>query len=387
MKALENFLAGNGFTFYTRESDTDDRTEEIFFCHNKSHKMWRAFPEVMMIDTTYNTNMYDWPLVQFIGVSSTSKSFCIATTFVIREWQRNFSRALEKLKQMLYDCMEPHVILTDADQALMNACDAVFPNATQNLCRWHISENIRRKFKGLYRTDMGTDFAYWWKVLYQSPTIQDYDNRRINMERHLIQDDRADVWKYIRNSWLDPYRHKFVACWIDECRNYGETTTNRVKSQHANLKRYLNGNNNSLDTIARHILKMVDSQMKEIGKYFHESHSKVMEGHRQHVWLKKLINRASIHALGLLVNEYELIHKMRDGGASCDHHLYSSSGLLYSCRIEGYIVNDTGIPIKDVGPFWRRLNFGLAYPPNEDPDYDAGMHEINNTLSSIDDPN
>ncbi|XP_076944461.1 protein FAR1-RELATED SEQUENCE 5-like [Bidens hawaiensis] len=146
MKALENFLAGNGFTFYTRESDTDDRTEKIFFCHSKSHKMWRAFLEVLMIDTTYNTNMYDWPLVQFIGVTSTSQSFCIAAAFVIRERQRNFSWALEKLKQMLDDCMEPRVILTDADQALMNACDAVFPNATKNLCRRHISENIRRKF-------------------------------------------------------------------------------------------------------------------------------------------------------------------------------------------------------------------------------------------------
>ncbi|XP_076933879.1 protein FAR-RED ELONGATED HYPOCOTYL 3-like [Bidens hawaiensis] len=107
---LKNFLTGNGFTFYTRENDTDDRTEEIFFCHSKSHKMWRAFPEVLMIDTTYSTNMYDWPLVQFIGVTSTSKSFCIATTFVIKEQQRNFTWALEKLKQMLDDCMEPCVI-------------------------------------------------------------------------------------------------------------------------------------------------------------------------------------------------------------------------------------------------------------------------------------
>ncbi|XP_076896069.1 protein FAR-RED IMPAIRED RESPONSE 1-like [Bidens hawaiensis] len=176
MKVFQNicagkFLAGNGFTFYTRESDTDDRTEEIFFCLNKSHKMWRAFPEVLMIDTTYNTNMYDWPLVQFIGVTSTSKSFCIATSFVIRERQRNFTWAMEKLKQMLDDCMEPFVILTDADQALMNARDTVFPNATKNLCRWHISENIRRKFMGLYMTDMGTDSTYWWKLLYQSPTI------------------------------------------------------------------------------------------------------------------------------------------------------------------------------------------------------------------------
>ncbi|XP_076932853.1 protein FAR1-RELATED SEQUENCE 5-like [Bidens hawaiensis] len=101
MKALENFLAGNGFTFYTRESDTDDKTEEIFFCHNKSHMMWRAFPEVLMIDTTYNTNMFDWPLVQFIGVTSTSKSFCIATAFVMREPQRNFTWLWRKLNKCL----------------------------------------------------------------------------------------------------------------------------------------------------------------------------------------------------------------------------------------------------------------------------------------------
>ncbi|XP_076954752.1 uncharacterized protein LOC143629335 [Bidens hawaiensis] len=63
MKALEIFLLHNGFTFYTWENATDDRMEEIIFCHNKSHKMWRAFPEVLLIDTTYDTNMYNWPLV------------------------------------------------------------------------------------------------------------------------------------------------------------------------------------------------------------------------------------------------------------------------------------------------------------------------------------
>ncbi|XP_076933071.1 uncharacterized protein LOC143598845 [Bidens hawaiensis] len=72
MKALENFLAGNSFMFYTRENEIDNRTEEIFFCHNKSHKMWCASPAVLLIDTAYNTNMYEWLFVQFIGVTSTS---------------------------------------------------------------------------------------------------------------------------------------------------------------------------------------------------------------------------------------------------------------------------------------------------------------------------
>ncbi|XP_076923125.1 protein FAR1-RELATED SEQUENCE 8-like [Bidens hawaiensis] len=121
MKALEYFLASNGFTFYTRENATDDSKEEIFFYHGKSHKMWRSFLEVLLIDMTYNTNVYDWPLVQFIGVTLTSQSFCIAHVFLIRERHRTFTWAPEKLKAMLDDCMEPRVILTDADQALMNS--------------------------------------------------------------------------------------------------------------------------------------------------------------------------------------------------------------------------------------------------------------------------
>ncbi|XP_076927669.1 uncharacterized protein LOC143591311 [Bidens hawaiensis] len=64
MKVLENFLRANSFAYYTRENATNDKTEDIFFCHNKSHKMWRALPEVFLIDTTYNTNMYNWALVE-----------------------------------------------------------------------------------------------------------------------------------------------------------------------------------------------------------------------------------------------------------------------------------------------------------------------------------
>ncbi|XP_076926694.1 protein FAR1-RELATED SEQUENCE 5-like [Bidens hawaiensis] len=91
MKVLEHFFDKNGFVYHTRENASNDRTEDIFFCHNKSHKMWRAFPEVLLIDTTYKTNMYDWPLVQFVGVTSISKSFCIGHTFIIREKEKNFT--------------------------------------------------------------------------------------------------------------------------------------------------------------------------------------------------------------------------------------------------------------------------------------------------------
>ena len=190
MQVLETFLHNNGFSFYTRENPATDHTEDIFFCHKDSHRLWRAFPDVLLIDTTYKTNMYDWPFVQFVGVTSTSKSFCIAHAFLIREREQNFTWALGKLKEMLDDYIEPRVIVTDRDKALMNSCDTVFPYATKNLCRWHISENIKKKYKSLYQTDAGETFGYFWKVLYTSPTVEDFYYNCGKMEANLARHGR-----------------------------------------------------------------------------------------------------------------------------------------------------------------------------------------------------
>ncbi|XP_076956427.1 uncharacterized protein LOC143631600 [Bidens hawaiensis] len=99
MKVLENFFHNNGFAYYTRENSSTDRTEDILFCHNISHKIWRALPEVLLIDTMYNTNTCRWPLVQFVGVTLTSKAFCIAHAFLVRETKKNFTWALKKQRR------------------------------------------------------------------------------------------------------------------------------------------------------------------------------------------------------------------------------------------------------------------------------------------------
>ncbi|XP_076896387.1 protein FAR-RED IMPAIRED RESPONSE 1-like [Bidens hawaiensis] len=155
--------------------------------------MWHAFPNVMLIDTTYNTNISRWPFVQFVGVTSTLKSFCIAHVVIIRERDGNFTWSLERLKVMPDDFREPRVIVTNRDQALMNSCDIVLPNATKNLCGWHITENIKKKHKSFYRVDIFKDFSYWWKLLYSLPTTTAFDYNYGQMDatlaRHMKRDD------------------------------------------------------------------------------------------------------------------------------------------------------------------------------------------------------
>ncbi|XP_076951508.1 protein FAR1-RELATED SEQUENCE 2-like [Bidens hawaiensis] len=271
---LENFLQTHGFTFYTRENFSTNRTENVFFCHEKSHTMWRAFPDLLLIDTTYNTNMYKWPFVQFVGVTSTSKSFSIVHAVIFREQECNFTWALERLKDMLVDCREPRVIVTDKDQALMNSCE----------------------------TRLGIIFA---------------------------------------THWLVPYKEKFVSCWIDDRLNFGEHTRNIVEGQHANLKRYLSGTNNSLDSIAAFALEFVNSQMEEISATLEDSRVRIKKYHKFTLF-EKLHNSVSPFAIAKLDKELTLLDTLQDMGASATtgykHHracrvLVSLTGTLFTIYV------------------------------------------------------
>ncbi|XP_076953166.1 protein FAR1-RELATED SEQUENCE 6-like [Bidens hawaiensis] len=329
--------------------------------------MWRVFPDLLLIDTTYNTNMYKWPFVQFVGVTSTSKSFCIAHAVIFREQECNFTWALERLKHMLVDCREPRVILTDKDQALMNACETIFPNATKNLCRWHIMQNIQRKHKSLCRMIS----------LNHSITVGNYCMPR---QQNLCTTTIAVKWKqqawyYIRDNWLVPYKEKFVSCWIDDRLNFGEHTTNRVEGQHANLKRYLPGPNNSLDSIAAFALEVVNSQMEEISATLEDSRVRIKKYYKLTLF-DKLHNMVSLFAIAKLDKELTMLDTLQDTGVECDHRLQTSWGLPCACKLNWYTINNIRIPLKYIDPFWRKLDFSPASVGHEEPDYEAELEDV-----------
>lgn len=78
------------------------------------------------------------PFVEIVGVTSTSNTFSIAFAFMHSEKTVNYKWVLNCLKLTLDECMLPRVIVTDKEMALVNACNEVFPDAAQLLCRCHI---------------------------------------------------------------------------------------------------------------------------------------------------------------------------------------------------------------------------------------------------------
>ncbi|XP_035838030.1 uncharacterized protein LOC118485722 [Helianthus annuus] len=265
MQALECVLHDNRFIYETRQEPKTDVITELFFVHPLSITMWRAFPHVMLIDTTYKTNIYNMPFVQVVGLTLTNKSFYIAHAVICKERRDNFVWVLERIKSMLHE----------------------------------------------------------W------------------------------VFNYVYKNWLKDYKEMFVCVWTNKCRNFGQHTTNRVESQHANLKRYVT-RGSSLERIARCVIDIIETQYGEIQKSFTDSIEKTMN-HHKNLLLDNLRGKVSHTALDLLEGELtrklEVLQKLNP---SCGCHMWLSYGLPCAFRLENY--KQRKIQLDDVDVFWRKFD-------------------------------
>ncbi|CAL2248387.1 unnamed protein product [Prunus armeniaca] len=100
---------------------SDDIVTDLFWTHPINIDILRAFPHVLIMDCTYKTNRYRFPLLQIVGVTSTNMTFSIAYVYMNAEKEGNYTWALTALRSSLDDNCLPGVIVIDRELALMNS--------------------------------------------------------------------------------------------------------------------------------------------------------------------------------------------------------------------------------------------------------------------------
>ncbi|KAJ6142418.1 hypothetical protein N7471_001906 [Penicillium samsonianum] len=129
------------------EVDDDNHVTALFCMHKSSVIMLKLNPWVISMDCTYKTNRYGLPLLDIVGFASTGLTFHIGFAFIKDKKDDSYEVVLNCLAEA-YDSLGleyPHTILTDKEQALMDAIDTVFPNTKGMLCIWHINIYILKK--------------------------------------------------------------------------------------------------------------------------------------------------------------------------------------------------------------------------------------------------
>jgi hypothetical protein len=136
-------IENNWFVMHERIAETN-QIGDLFFADTRSISLLEQFSEILLIDATYKTNMWNLPLVEIVGFVPTGQNFHVAFAFVRDEKEIRYQWVLNCLYETLRDIRKPRLFFTDREQALMNAIRKTFGNTKNLLCRRHIATDVHK---------------------------------------------------------------------------------------------------------------------------------------------------------------------------------------------------------------------------------------------------
>ncbi|KAJ9560030.1 hypothetical protein OSB04_005190 [Centaurea solstitialis] len=381
MQAVMSFFHEKSYVYESRVNHSTNELENLFFAHPKSLELWHAFPHVVLIDATYQTNRYSLPILEIVGVTPTNKTFCIAFVLMHKEDEPSYTWALSCFKSLMDECILPRVIVTDRDLALMKACNVLFPDAKKLLCTLHIWNNIFKRRKTVRSKSTWNSFNKAWTTLVASQTEDAYKLNLAQLEVILL--DYSGFFAYLNKVWLTPYKEMFVHCWTDKYLNFGNHTTNRVESQHAKLKRYLDSSKSDLETTVTYIHQVIQSQVTSIKASVEQS--KIVFRHRfKDLHFDELRGFVSSHALDIIFKEYDRVKVVGSLAENYGCQLRTSHGLPCAHEQSMYLNKRQPIPLDSIDLFWRKLDLSPCISlKDDDIGCEAELEMLNGTAAVL----
>lgn len=238
--------------------DERNSLKSLAFFHKKAvEQLFKRYPSLVIIDSTYKTNKFNFPMLSIIGQSPLGNNFFIGGAFLQKEDIESFTWVMNHFRQLYHplNIDHPQTIITDADPALIAARSIAFPDTAHILCRWHINKDIEAKFmelardslindRGMARGEASTRARNAWHQEIRSKVHELLNSRSADQFYDLwntFQHDYRtypDIIQYIARQWM-PHKEKIVSAWVDQNLHFGNSATSAIESWHASLKGFL----------------------------------------------------------------------------------------------------------------------------------------------------
>ncbi|XP_057793224.1 protein FAR1-RELATED SEQUENCE 5-like [Salvia miltiorrhiza] len=123
--------------FFDYETDSNKMFKRCFWADPKSRRQYSVFGDVVVFDSTYNTNKYGMIFAPFAGVNHHHQTIVFGCGFLSDEKTESFIWLLKKWMEAMRTGA-PKVIITDQDPAMTKAIAQVLPFTVHRYCLWHI---------------------------------------------------------------------------------------------------------------------------------------------------------------------------------------------------------------------------------------------------------
>ncbi|CAH8873221.1 unnamed protein product [Trichobilharzia szidati] len=181
--------------------------------------LYKKFPEVVGMDSTYNTNKEDHPLYQLVVTDGLNRSCPIMYSITLRERLVDFEAVLQSFKNIIGGTSQTVTFVTDKSAVEQRACSIV-------LCAFHVIRAFNNKFRD----------PQCKRIFKKMVCITNYD--RLSNLIMLMRLQYPTAMSYISNN-LWSCRNMWAACYMREVVTLGNKTNNRVECCHKHPKTHL----------------------------------------------------------------------------------------------------------------------------------------------------
>jgi MULE transposase domain len=143
----------------------------------------------------------------------------------------------------------PRVFISDQENALRSAVDALLPDIPQLLCVWHIEKNVLVKAKLAWRDADGKtpqekeiiaqkrqEFMGRWTQLVYTKTEHEFNVKWAQLLRDYSS--QIELCEYLQQ-YQHPNRYKWAGPWTSLHRHFGTVTSSPIEGMHRVLKEYV----------------------------------------------------------------------------------------------------------------------------------------------------
>ncbi|XP_020270897.1 protein FAR1-RELATED SEQUENCE 5-like [Asparagus officinalis] len=204
------------FTFHI-EADEEQKITRCFWSDASSRRAYNFFGDVVIFDTTYNTNRYGLIFAPIMGVNNHGQTVIFACGFLNHESVDDFVWLFNKFLESM-PRGAPKMIIIDQDPAMTKAFPHVLPNTFHSIYKSEFSACI-------WKSETPEEFDLQWESLI----------KKSGLEGNKWLQDQFEL----RSRWIPAYvNHIFSA---------DMSSSQRAESGHAFFKKFVSKNNSLVD--------------------------------------------------------------------------------------------------------------------------------------------
>ena len=187
------------------QKNSTDQITHFFFNHKDSESFFCVNSQLFVMDCTYKINWYNLSLLIIYGKTPLNIIYYVIFSIAIAEKEEDYRFHLSELQKLYitFDLFDLDIILTDAEQALMNTIPWVFLKVSNLLCYFHIIKNVMDHVKKEVNLQINKEIkkaiGYWHNII-NAKTMNEYFERWTDMWFKYVAN--LNLLIYIQNTWL-----------------------------------------------------------------------------------------------------------------------------------------------------------------------------------------